>query len=89
MNDVFKDANPENTKEITLELSNVTGVNKNNFDAIITKLEESFGAEIKATLGDLDDKFISIWPPDMSPDEQRKGLEENDEIIIQFLKVRK
>ena len=77
----------EPSKEITLELSSVTGVTKDNFDKIVIKLEEMFGKDIKEAIGDIMES--SIWPPDMSPEEQRKGLEKSDEIILQFLKLRK
>lgn len=74
------------SKEITLELSSVTGVTEENFDLIVAKLEEMFGKDIKEAVGDIMES--SIWPPDMSPEEQRKGLEKSDEITLQFLKVR-
>jgi hypothetical protein len=82
-------ANAENTKEVTLELNNVTGVNKGNVDAVAAKLEEMYAAEIKATIGaDLGGAFASIWPPDQSLEDQKKGLEEKDEIRLWFFKLR-
>lgn len=78
------------TREITLEMSSVTGVNKDNFDKIVAKLEEMFGKDMEEAVYDIEDIIDpSIWPPDMSPNEQRKGLEENEEIALQFFKVRK
>jgi len=73
-------------KEITIELSSVTGVTKDNFDKIVTKLEEMFSPALDEAHGDM--IGTSIWPPDMSPEEQRKGLEEKDEITVFFFKVR-
>lgn len=75
------------TREITLELSSVTGVNKDNFDNIISKLEEMFAKDVEEAVGDFMNS--SIWPDGLSPDEQRKGLEDKDEITLSFLKVRK
>jgi len=77
-------------REITLEMSSVTGVNKDNFDKIVAKLEEMFGKDIEEAVRDIEDIIKpSIWPDGESPDEQRKGLEDSDEIILHFLKVRK
>jgi len=75
------------SKEITLELSSVSGVTKDNYEELVSKLEAMFGKEVKEAVGDFMDG--SIWPDGMSPDEQRKGLEDNDEIVLSFFKVRK
>lgn len=74
-------------REITLEFSSVKGVNKDNFEMIVSKLEELFAKDVSDAIGDLME--ASIWPEGQSPDEQRKQLENQDEMQLFFLKVRK
>lgn len=81
----MKEQTPQ--REITLELNSVKGVNKDNFKAIVSKLEELFAQDVQGAVGDLMD--ISIWPDGQSPDEQYKQLENQDEMQLFFLKVRK
>jgi hypothetical protein len=70
--------------EITVELSAVTGVTKDNFEEVVKKVEELFGKELEESgLG-----LLGIWPPDMSPEEQAKQFKEKDEIQLYFFKVR-
>lgn len=70
-------------KEITTELTSVTGVTKDNFDQIVNKIEELFGQKLKEIT---DDEEFSIWIPDI--EEQKIKLEESDTIQLFFMKVR-
>lgn len=73
------------SKEITVEFTSVNGVNKENFDAIVKKVEELFGPKMTEVCGGLMD---SVWPPDLPPEKQKERLEEEDEIELFFMKVR-
>lgn len=76
-------------RDITLEMNSVHGVTKKNFDAVVSKLEELYEDGVKKVMKEaLGDDNGSIWPPEQSPEQQKKGLEEQDEIHLYFLKVR-
>jgi hypothetical protein len=70
-------------KEVTVELQSVTGVNAENFDDVVKKLEELFSKDVEAAGLD------SIWPPDMEPENQRKSLDKDKEMTLVFMKMRK
>jgi len=73
-------------KEITVELTSVTGVTKDNFEEIVEKTEALFGPKLQEAYGDTME--ASVWPPSLSPDEQRKQFEEKDEFRLFFMKVK-
>jgi len=66
--------------EYTVELTSVHDVTKDNFDAVVAKLEELYGNTVTAKASG------GIWM--ISPEEQKKKLEEKDTIKLFFLKER-
>lgn len=74
-------------KEITVELTSVKGVTKDNFEDVVKSVERLFGPDLQEAYGDMME--ASVWPPDCSPEEQKKAFAEKDEIQLFFLKVRK
>lgn len=69
-------------KEITTELTSVTGVTKNNFNQIVDKIEELFGNKLREMIGE----ELSVWVPDI--EEQKEKFKESDIIQLFFIKVR-
>jgi len=75
-------------KEITVELTSVKDVTKDNFDDVVKKVEEMFGPKLQEVYGDMVE--ASVWLPDMSPEEQRRKQEQDgkEEMVLFFVKVR-
>jgi hypothetical protein len=69
--------------EVTVELTNVTGVTKDNIDAVVSRIEEmACQGDFAAYFEDKD-----IWVPSL--EEQKKQFDEKDEITLFFLMARK
>jgi len=73
------------TKEITVELTSVSGVTPDNFDDVVKKVDELFGPKLQEVCGDMG---VSVWPPDLDPEEQKKQFENKKEIQLFFMKIR-
>ena len=75
----------DKTKEITLEYASVTGVTKENIDAVIANLNKLYIDPIKQSLKHVADVADIV---DIDTEHYKQLLQTHDEITLPFLKMR-